>query len=76
MGSVGEGDAQDFTALGDSVNTAARLAASAATGEILVSDAAAVAAGLETRDLESRTLDLRGRSETLDAWVVTLQSEQ
>ena len=76
MGSVGEGDAQDFTALGDSVNSAARLAASAATGEILVSDATAVAAGLETRDLDSRTLDLRGRSETLDAWVVTLQPEQ
>jgi len=72
VGSVGEGDAQDFTALGDSVNTASRLAAKAATGEILVSDAAAAAAGLETEGLESRTLDLRGRSESVEAWVVTL----
>jgi adenylate cyclase len=69
VGSVGEGDAFDFTALGDPVNTAARLAASAGTGEILVSREAARAAGLETGGLESRTLELRGRAETVDAWV-------
>jgi adenylate cyclase len=69
VGSVGEGDVFDFTALGDPVNTAARLAASAATGEILVSSEAAGAAGLDTAGLESRTLELRGRAETVDAWV-------
>jgi adenylate cyclase len=69
VGSVGEGDAFDFTALGDPVNTAARMAASAGIGEILVSREAAQAAGLETAGLESRTLELRGRAETVDAWV-------
>jgi adenylate cyclase len=69
VGSVGEGDAFDFTALGDPVNMAARMAASAGTGEILVSREAAQAAGLETAGLESRTLELRGRTETVDAWV-------
>lgn len=69
VGSVGEGDAFDFTALGDPVNTAARLAAAAGTGEILVSKEAADAAGLDTAGLESRTLELRGRAEPLDAWV-------
>ncbi len=69
VGTVGEGDAFDFTALGDPVNTAARLAASAGTGEILVSREAAQEAGLETAGLESRTLELRGRAETVDAWV-------
>jgi adenylate cyclase len=69
VGTVGEGDAFDFTALGDPVNTAARLAASAGTGEILVSREAAQAAGLETAGLESRTFELRGRAETVDAWV-------
>jgi adenylate cyclase len=69
VGSVGEGDAFDFTALGDPVNTAARLAAAAATGEVLVSSSAAKAAGLDTAGLESRTLELRGRAETVDAWV-------
>jgi adenylate cyclase len=69
VGTVGEGDAFDFTALGDPVNTAARMAASAGIGEILVSRKAAQAAGLETAGLESRTLELRGRAETVDAWV-------
>ena len=69
VGSVGEGDAFDFTALGDPVNTAARLAAAAGPGEILVSTEAADAAGLDTSGLESRTLELRGRAAPLDAWV-------
>jgi adenylate cyclase len=69
VGTVGEGDALDFTALGDSVNTAARLASSAGTGEILVSSAAAAASQLETAGLEARTLALRGRAESVEAWV-------
>jgi adenylate cyclase len=69
VGTVGEGDARDFTALGDPVNATARLASSAAAGEILVSAAAAAAAGLDTRGLEARTLSLRGREETVETWV-------
>lgn len=75
VGNVGEGDAVDFTALGDPVNAAARLAAAAGPGEILVSSAAAAAAGLETAGLDARTLELRGRDESVDAWVVRLQRE-
>jgi adenylate cyclase len=71
VGTVGEGDARDFTALGDPVNTAARLASYAAAGEVLVSSAAATAASLDTALLEWRTLTLRGRDETVDAWVAT-----
>lgn len=71
VGSVGEGDARDFTALGDTVNTAARLTDLAGPGEILISADAAAAAGLETSGLERRTLELRGRAQTLDAWVET-----
>ena len=69
VGTVGEGDAFDFTALGDSVNTAARLAASAGRGEILVSSAAATASGFDTAGLQARTLNLRGRAESVEAWV-------
>ena len=69
VGTVGEGDAFDFTALGDSVNTAARLASSAGAGEILVSSTAASASSLDTTGLEARTLSLRGRDETVEAWV-------
>jgi adenylate cyclase len=69
VGRVGEGDACDFTAVGDTVNTTARLAASAGTGEVLVSQAAAEAAGLDRAGLETRSLTLRGRDETVDALV-------
>jgi adenylate cyclase len=69
VGKVGEGDACDFTAVGDPANTAARLASSAAAGEILVSAAAAETSKLDTAGLESRTLVVRGRDETVDAWI-------
>lgn len=71
VGRVGEGDACDFTAVGDSVNTTARLASSAGAGEILVSEAAAVASGLDTSALNARTLTLKGKDEMIDAVVLT-----
>lgn len=71
VGTVGEGDAVDFTALGDSVNTTARLASCAKAGEIVVSSAAAKASMLDTAGLEERTLNLRGRVESVAAWVTT-----
>ena len=73
VGTVGEGDTFDFTALGDSVNTAARLASAAAADEILISSAAAKAAELETAGMESRLLELRGRAESVEAFVLRAQ---
>ncbi len=69
VGYIGEGDALDFTAVGDTVNTAARLTSIAKTGEIVLSEATASAAGLDTSGLERRMLELRGREQTVDAWV-------
>jgi adenylate cyclase len=69
VGTVGEGDAFDFTALGDPVNATARLTSIAGAGEVLISAQAASRGGLETRGLERRTLELRGREQTIDAWV-------
>jgi adenylate cyclase len=69
VGYIGAGDALDFTAVGDTVNIAARLTSMARAGEILISDAAAKAAGLDASGLEKRTLELRGREETVSAWV-------
>ena len=60
----------DFTALGDSVNTTARLSSVAGPGELLVSADAARSANWETAGLERRTLELKGRTEPVDAWVV------
>jgi adenylate cyclase len=70
VGAVGEGDAKDFTALGDAVNTTARLASDAGPGEILVTASAAAASKLDTAGLEARTLTLRGRDETVETWVL------
>jgi hypothetical protein len=62
--------ADDFTALGDVVNTTARLASAAAAGELLVSVAAVEAAGSVPSDAERRTPEARGREATVDLVVL------
>jgi adenylate cyclase len=69
VGTVGEGDAIDFTAVGDTVNTAARLMSAAGAGEIVISAATAAAAETDTTGLEQRTLEVRGRQQPVEAWV-------
>jgi adenylate cyclase len=64
------GAAADFTALGDNVNIAARLASKAGAGEVLVSEATCSAAQLETGGLEERTLELKGKSELVSVRVL------
>jgi adenylate cyclase len=60
VGSVGDEAHAELTAVGDVVNTAARIAAAAAAGEILVSADAASAARLDV-SLPRRTLELKGQ---------------
>jgi adenylate cyclase len=60
------------TALGDAVNTAARLASAAGPGEILVTSAAVGAAGLD-ENLERRTLELKGKQDFVDVVSVTVR---
>lgn len=61
FGAVGDDVHVELTALGDPVNTTARLAAAASAGEVLVSSAAAEAAGLDPA-LQRRQLRLRGKA--------------
>ena len=69
VGSLGSSDQiSDFTALGDPVNTTARLASLAGAGELLVSVATSERAGLDSRDLERRTVDVRGREAELEVY--------
>jgi len=71
VGLVGRlGSELQFTALGDAVNTAARLGSLAGAGEILVSSHAAAAAGISVEGLEVRHLALKGRAEPVDAVVI------
>lgn len=73
IGSVGQPNGiMEVAALGDVPNTAARLTSVAAPGEILVSADAMKDAKMDTQDLEKRHLDLKGRSEGIDAFVMHL----
>ncbi len=57
------GGLTELSAIGDEVNTAARLASKAAAGEIIVSERALAAAAIDSSELESRRLKLKGISE-------------
>ena len=59
------GEVTDFTALGDPVNTAARLASAAGPGEVLISEDALANAEFSGETLERRELTLRGRTATI-----------
>jgi len=61
FGIVGEGSHIELTAVGDTVNVAARLAAAAGPGEVLVSADAAAASDLDA-DMPRRSLELKGKS--------------
>jgi len=66
VGNVGDA-VVDFTALGDAVNVAARMQQSAAGGELLVAD------GIDRQlvaNAPRRRLELRGREQSVDAFVL------
>ena len=64
VGVIGGDEKLDFTALGDTVNIAARLGSLAGPGELLVSRAAWDRAGLEP-PAEERAVEIAGRTGTL-----------
>ena len=64
------GAISDFTALGDNVNIAARLASKAGQGEVLISEATCQAARLEIEGLEKRELELKGKSKSVSVRVL------
>ncbi len=73
VGAVGkEGGIIEITALGDAVNTAARLASHAGPGEVLISERAWEAAGLDAKEVETRRLQLKGRSEPVKVHVIQI----
>jgi adenylate cyclase len=70
VGNVGSGDVKDFTAIGDVVNTASRLQGEAAAGQLVISDRVFARLGGPPPDARSAEFELRGKSETVRAWIV------
>ncbi|HEX6031209.1 MAG TPA: adenylate/guanylate cyclase domain-containing protein [Tepidiformaceae bacterium] len=69
VGNVG-GAVVDFTALGDTVNTAARLQALAQPGELVISEELCRSVSGPSLEGDCRTVDLRGKSEPFALRVV------
>ena len=73
VGAVGDEKRTDLTALGDTVNVAARLGSAAKAGELLLTVEAASAAGLDP-SLERHSLELKGKSSPTEVVSLTVGS--
>jgi adenylate cyclase len=72
VGNVGGGGVVDFTALGDTVNTTARLQAEAAPGELVLSQSLVSSLAEPPTGMEARVLDLKGKAEPFPVRVLRL----
>ena len=72
MGNVGEGEVRDFTGMGDTINTAARLQGEAASGEALVMEETYAGVASEFPKPPERTLQLKGKSDPVRVRVLRL----
>jgi len=70
VGDVAGGDIRDFTAIGDSVNTAARLQAKAGAGQIVLSESVYEAVAAAYPDSPRVELELKGKSAPVAARVL------
>src|SRR5262249_15187057 len=70
VGDVGQGKTKNFTAVGDVVNTAARLQSSAHAGQIVVSDEIYARAAGYRPQADPVSLSLKGKSEPVRAHVI------
>jgi adenylate cyclase len=74
VGSVGQGLDAELTAMGDAVNTTARLSSVAAAGEVLIPVEAALKAHLREEGLERRSLELKGKTRPTEVLVLTVSA--
>ena len=73
VGALGkEGGLNDITVLGDTANTAARLASVAKAGEIIASEETVSQAGINTIGLEKESLSLKGKDNPVTVWHLSL----
>jgi PAS domain S-box-containing protein len=70
VGNLGSEQYQNYTAIGDTVNVAARLQGQAKAGEVVCSAAALQGAGEGVRTIPLGALELRGRRTPVEAYLV------
>ena len=70
VGNLGSDRYQNFTAIGDTVNVAARLQSQAKAGEVICSAAVLASAGDGVRATSLGALELKGRKGTIEAYRV------
>jgi PAS domain S-box-containing protein len=70
VGNLGSDEYQNFTAIGDTVNVAARLQGQAKAGEVVCSAAVLTAAGEGVRTVPLGALELKGRKMPVEAYRV------
>jgi adenylate cyclase len=71
VGNVGSGEVKDFTAIGDVVNTAARLQQCAKAGQLVVSERVQANVQGPLPEAAAVELQLKGKAEPVRAWVVS-----
>jgi adenylate cyclase len=77
VGAVGQADGiSDITVIGDTANTASRLASLAKAGEIVFSDETAVQAKMDTDLLTNHLYELKGKSQPVSAWILSFDSSE
>jgi adenylate cyclase len=72
VGNVGSGEVKDFTALGDVVNTAARLQGAAEPGQIVASARLFERLAERPPEATATTLELKGKQEPEPVWITDL----
>ena len=75
VGNLGNGPVKDFTAVGDVVNTAARLQSHASPGQIVMSEAVYQRVSDQYPGAAPVTLDLKGKSGGVRAHVLNVTSQ-
>ena len=71
VGPIAKGETKDFTAVGDVINTAARLQSSANEFEVVVSEAVYNEVADRVVGAQQRTIEAKGKSQPLEAFVLS-----